>query len=167
MYYSDLRKYDSQNGFGLGIGVTLFVSGCNFHCKGCFNKEAWDFNYGKPFTKDIEDLVIFYSKNKRIHHVSLLGGEIFHQDLNIILSLVKRIKTEVNKPIYVWTGFTWEELIKDNQRKDILQYIDIITDGQFIQEQKNVNLLYAGSNNQRHILVQESLNQNEIIIKNN
>ena len=81
--------------------------------------------------------------------------------------MVKRIKTEVNKPIYVWTGFTWEELIKDNQRKDILQYVDIITDGQFIQEQKNVNLLYAGSNNQRHILVQESLNQNEIIIKNN
>ena len=99
--------------------------------------------------------------------MSLLGGEIFHQDLNIILSLVKRIKTEVKKPIYIWTGFTWEELIKDNQRKDILQYVDIITDGQFIQEQKNVNLLYAGSNNQRHILVQESLNQNKIIIKDN
>ena len=165
MYYSDLRRYDSQNGFGLGIGTTLFVSGCKFHCKGCFNQEAWDFTYGHEFTKEVEDLFISYAKSDRISHVSLLGGEIFHQDLDIILNLVKRLKTEVNKPIYVWTGFTWEELIKDNHKKDILQYIDIITDGQFIQEQKNVNLLYAGSNNQRHILVQESLNQNKIIIK--
>ena len=163
MNYADIRKYDSQNGFGLGIGTTLFVSGCNFHCKGCFNKESWDFNYGHEFDKNIEDKFILYAKNKRVHHISLLGGEIFHQDLNIILNLVQRLKKEVNKPIYVWTGYKWEELIRDKQKINILKYIDIITDGLFIQEQKDINLLYAGSKNQRHILVQESLKQNKII----
>ena len=74
MYYSDLRRYDSQNGFGLGIGTTLFVSGCKFHCKGCFNQEAWDFTYGHEFTKEVEDLFISYAKSDRISHVSLLGG---------------------------------------------------------------------------------------------
>ena len=129
----------------------------------CFNKEAWDFNYGQPFTKEVEDKLIDYAKDIHVNHVSLLGGEIFHQDLNIILNLVKRIKEEVNKPIYVWTGFTWEELLKDDKKIEILKYIDVLTDGRFEQDKKDISLLYKGSWNQKTIKVQDSLKQNKII----
>lgn len=162
MYYADLRKYDTAN--GSGVGTTIFVSGCNFHCSNyCFNKEAWNFNYGQPFTKDVEDKLIDYAKDVHVNHVSLLGGEIFHQDLNIILNLVKRIKEEVNKPIYVWTGFTWEELLKDDKKIEILKYIDVLTDGRFEQNKKDINLLYKGSWNQKTIDVKSSLSKGKII----
>ena len=165
MNYADLRPFDATN--GTGIGTSLFVSGCLFHCKECFNKEAWDFNYGKPFTKEVEDYFINCAKNPHVDHVSLLGGEVFHQDLYVILNLVKRIKTEVKKPIWVWTGFVFDELIKSKPQgniiNDILQYIDILVDGQFEIDKKDINLLFKGSSNQRIIDVQESLKQNKII----
>ena len=161
MNYADLRKYDTAN--GSGIGTTIFVSGCNFHCPNCFNRAAWNFNYGQPFTKTVEDKLIDYAKDVHVNHVSLLGGEIFHQDLNIILHLVKRIKEEVNKPIYVWTGFTWEELLKDDRKIEILKYIDVLTDGRFEQDKKDMNLLYKGSSNQIEISVQESLKEGRIV----
>ena len=161
MNYADLRKYDTAN--GSGIGTTIFVSGCNFHCSNCFNRTAWDFNFGQPFTKEVEDKLIDYAKDVHVNHVSLLGGEIFHQDLNIILNLVKRIKEEVNKPIYVWTGFTWEELLKDDRKIEILKYIDVLTDGRFEQDKKDMSLLYKGSWNQKTIDVKSSLSKGKII----
>lgn len=161
MNYADLRPFDATN--GIGIGTTLFVSGCLFHCKGCFNKETWDFNYGKPFTKEVEDYFINCAKNPHINHISLLGGEVFYQDLDTILNLVKRIKTEVNKPIWVWSGFIYEEIIKSKAKSTILQYIDVLVDGQFKQELKDINLKFRGSSNQRIINVQESLKQNKVI----
>ena len=167
MNYADLRPFDATN--GIGIGTSLFVSGCSFHCKECFNKEAWDFNYGKPFTKEVEDYFINCAKNPHVDHVSLLGGEVFYQDLDIILNLVKRIKTEVKKPIWVWTGFVFDELIKSKSQgniiNDILQYIDILVDGQFEIDKKDINLKLRGSTNQRIIDVQESLKQDKVIIK--
>ena len=129
----------------------------------CFNRTAWNFNFGQPFTKEVEDKLIDYAKDVHVNHVSLLGGEIFHQDLNIILNLVKRIKEEVNKPIYVWTGFTWEELLKDDRKIEILKYIDVVTDGRFEQDKKDVSLLYKGSKKKKTIKVQDSLKQNKII----
>ena len=161
MNYADLRPFDATN--GIGIGTSLFVSGCLFHCKECFNKEAWDFNYGKPFTKEVEDYFINCAKNPHIDHVSLLGGEVFYQDLDVILNLVKRIKTEVNKTLWVWSGFTFDELLKDKSKANILKYIDILVDGQFEIDKKDINLLFKGSSNQRIIDVQESLKQNKII----
>ena len=137
MNYSDLRPIDSAN--GLGVSTTLFVSGCNFHCLGCFNKEAQDFNYG-----------------------NLLGGEVFHQDLNIIYNLIKRIKTDVNKPIWIWTGFIFEELIKNDKAYEILKMIDVLVDGQFIQKLYDYNLLFRGSSNQRIIDIQKSLKSQEV-----
>ena len=92
MYFCDIRKYDVSN--WNGINSTLFVSGCNFHCNGCWNKEAQDFNYGKPYTKEIEDTFIEYINDNHVDGACLLGGEVFHQDLDIILNLVKRIKYE-------------------------------------------------------------------------
>ena len=161
MNYADIRPFDAVN--GIGIGTTLFVSGCLFHCKNCFNKEAWDFDYGKPFTKEVEDYFINCAKISHTNHVSLLGGEEIYQDLNIILNLVKRIKTEVNKPIWIWSGFTYEELIKSKPKLSILKYIDVLVDGQFKQELKDINLKLRGSSNQRIINVQESLKQNKVI----
>ena len=162
MNYADLRKYDTAN--GSGIGTTIFVSGCNFHCSNCFNKDTtWDFNSGKEFTKEVEDKFINYAKDNHVNHVSLLGGEVFHQDLYVILKLVKRIKTEIKKPIWVWSGFTFNELLKDKSKANILKYIDILVDGQFKIDKKDINLLFKGSSNQRIIDVQESLKQNKII----
>lgn len=161
MYYSDLRKYDTTN--GIGIGTSLFCSGCNFNCYNCFNKEAQNFKNGNEFTKEIEDKFISYCKDSHVDHVSLLGGEIFHQDLDYILYLVKRIKNEVNKPIYMWTGFKWNELLQDKNKIEILKYIDILTDGRFIQKYKDLNLKFKGSSNQITISVQESLKQNKVI----
>lgn len=161
MNYADLRPFDATN--GVGIGTTLFVSGCNFHCKGCFNQNAWNFNYGKPFTKEIEDYFIECASNCHINHISLLGGEVFHQDLNTILNLVKRIKTEINKPIWVWTGYTYEELLSSS-KKECLKYINVLVDGRFKINEKDIALNFRGSSNQRIIDVQKSLKSNKIIL---
>lgn len=147
----------------LELVLYSFVQDVTSIVPNCFNKEAQNFNYGKEFTKEIEDRLIEYAKDKHVNHISLLGGEIFHQDLNTILNLVKRIKEEVNKPIYIWTGFTWNELLQDKKKVKILKYIDVLTDGRFIQEQKDLNLLYKGSSNQITISVQKSLEENKII----
>lgn len=162
MNYADIRKFDTTN--GTGISTTLFVSGCNFFCYNCFNKEAQNFNYGKEFTKDIEDKFIEYCKNEHVNHISILGGEPFQQDLDVILSLVKRIKKEVNKPVCIWTGFEWENLIQDNKKIEILKYIDVLTDGKFVQKLKNLNLKFKGSSNQRTINVKKSLKENKVIL---
>lgn len=162
MNYADIRKYDTAN--GNGISSSIFFSGCKFHCKGCFNKEAQDFNYGKSYTKEVEGLFISYLKDKHVSHASLLGGETFQQDLEIILHLVKRIKNEVNKPIWIWTGYLWQDLIKYIDKLNILEYIDVLVDGQFQEDKKNFNLLWKGSNNQRIINVQESLKRDEVIL---
>lgn len=161
MNYCDLRPFDSNN--GIGIGTTIFFSGCRFHCPNCFNKEAQDFNYGKEFTKNVEDKLINYAKNKHVNHISILGGEPFHQDLDMLLNIVKRIKKEVNKPIYIWTGFIWETLLQDKKKMEILEYIDVITDGKFETNKKDINLLFKGSSNQKTIDVKKSLKQNKII----
>jgi anaerobic ribonucleoside-triphosphate reductase activating protein len=160
--YADIRKFDTAN--GNGISSSIFFSGCNFHCKGCFNQEAQDFNYGQPYTQETEDLFISYLKDKHVSHASLLGGETFQQDLDVILNLVKRIKNEVKKPIWIWTGYLWELIIKDENKLKILEYIDILVDGQFEIDNKDYSLLWKGSSNQRTINVQKSLNQNKLIL---
>ena len=129
----------------------------------CFNRTAWNFNFGQPFTKEVEDKLIDYAKDVHVNHVSLLGGEVFHQDLDVILNLVQRIKEEVNKPIYVWTGFTWEELLKDDRKIEILKYIDVLTDGRFEQDKKDMSLLYKGSWKKKTIDVKSSLSKGKII----
>lgn len=164
MNYARIRKYDVSNWDK--INSTIFFSGCNFHCKGCFNKEAQNFNYGNPYTKEVEDLFISYIKDKQVNGACLLGGEVFHQDLDIILNLVKRIKSETNKPIYIWTGFVWEDLIKDNKRLEVLKYVDIIIDGKYEEDKRDLKLKHKGSWNQREINVEKSLKLNEVVLVN-
>ena len=161
MKYAKIRKYDTSNWDG--INTTLFVSGCRFNCLGCFNKEAQDFNYGHEWTMEVEDLFISYAKVDHSVGVCLLGGEIFQQNLDIILSLVSRIKIEVGKPIHVWTGYLWEDLLKDPRKVRILEYIDTLVDGQFMIDKKDLSLKYRGSSNQRVIDVQRSLVDGRVV----
>lgn len=162
MNYANIKKFDTSN--SPYVGSSIFFSGCNFHCNGCFNEIAWNFSYGKSFTKDVENLFISYLKHPQIKNANLLGGEVFQQDLNKILNFVKRIKSETNVNIWVWTGYLYENLIKDNLKREILSYIDILVDGQFQIANKNLKLKYRGSTNQRVIDVQKSLELNKTIL---
>lgn len=144
MRYAKIRKMDISN--GPGIRVSLFVQGCNFHCKGCFNKETWNFNGGKIWDKEIEDEFIKLCKKPHIGAISILGGEPLQQDSDL-LNLLKRIKREVDKPISLWTGYKFKD-IPESQR-EVLKYVDEITDGQFIENLKDYKLEFKGSSNQK------------------
>lgn len=165
MNYANIRKYDASN--WSGINSTIFFSGCRFNCLGCFNKEAQDFNYGKPYTKEVEDLFISYIKDIHVDGVCLLGGEVFQQDLDIILNLVKRIKEETGKPIYMWSGYLWEKLIQDEKKLEILKYVDVLVDGQFEEDKKDLTLKHKGSWNQCEIDVPRSLKEGDVAIWKN
>ena len=160
MYIAQIRAYDVAN--GPGIRSTLFVSGCTHNCKGCFNREAQNFKYGTLYDKNIEEQYILNCKNDRVVGVSILGGEPMEQGLEL-LNLLKRIKKEVRKPIWLWSGYTYEEIIADPIKKSILECVDVLIDGKFIEEQKDLMLLYRGSKNQRVINVKESLETGNII----
>lgn len=147
MNYIGLNKYDTAN--GEGIRVSLFVSGCSLYCKGCFNKESWNFKAGKEFTKFVKAEIINELKKPYINGFSLLGGDPLDPKLHKdVLDLVKSIKTEIpNKDIWLWTG----RLYEDEKDNEILKYIDVLIDGPFIQELAEKNLQYRGSSNQRII----------------
>lgn len=180
MRYAAIRKFDVTN--GPGNGVSLFVQGCHFHCYQCFNPETWDFNGGKEWTEDIENKFIELVKRPYITRVSILGGEpLADENVADVSELVSRIKTETNKKIWLYTGYTWEYLIKENrlmqnytldsfvdsdnerqywkylQRHSIISLIDVLVDGQFIDELKDMNLPFRGSSNQRLIDVKKTI----------
>ena len=162
MNYTKMMKYDTSNWDG--ITATIFFSGCKSHCPGCFNQEAWDFNHGQPFDKKAEDLFISYAKNPHVTGVCLLGGEVFQQDLDRILDLVIRIKREVRKPIHVWSGYTYEEIMADEKKMVILCHIHTFVDGPFVFKQKDLLLKHRGSSNQRVIDVQASMQTGQIVL---
>ena len=164
MRYGQIRKYDVAN--GLGIRTTLFVVGCNFNCYGCFNKEYQDFNSGSEWTQKQEDKILKYLKDDNVSGFSLLGGEVFHQkDLSPLIKLLKRIKREIpKKDIWIWSGFTFEEIIKDKSNLEILKLCNVLVDGQFKQELKDLTLKFRGSKNQNIIDVQASLKQDKVIL---
>lgn len=170
MNYAEIKQYDVAN--GPGIRISLFVSGCNHHCKGCFNEVTWDFNYGSPFTDETIDTIIRYLDNPHIAGLTLLGGEPMEPvNQKGLLPLVRRVKeTYPNKTIWCFTGFRFDDDIlnrmygKVPETKELLSYIDVMVDGKFIEELKNVNLRFKGSSNQRTIMVQESLKNHEIVL---
>lgn len=169
MNYADIKRVDVAN--GEGVRVSLFVSGCNHHCKGCFNECAWDFNYGNKFTDKNIDEVINYLDHDHIEGLSLLGGEpLEYVNQEGILPLVKRVKEKFpNKNIWCYTGFDFEKdvvekMSKDNETtKELLNYIDVIVDGKFEEDKKNLKLKFRGSSNQRIIDVKESLKEHKVV----
>lgn len=170
MNYADIKQYDVAN--GPGIRISLFVSGCNHHCKGCFNKEAWDFNYGTPFTDETIDTIIEYLNSPHIAGLTLLGGEPMEPvNQKALLPLLRKVRLKYpEKNIWCFSGFLFDKEILDKmyetipETKEILSYIDVIVDGKFVEELKNVNLRFKGSSNQRTIMVQESLKTGEIVL---
>ena len=160
--YEQIRKFDVTN--GPGIRTSLFVTGCSNNCPGCFNKELQDFNHGKLWTKEVEDEFISYVNNPQVVGVSLLGGDPMEQTMdNSMISLLDRIKKETKKDIWLWSGYTYEEILADDKKREILSYVDVLIDGRFIMEQRNIKLKYRGSENQRVIDVNKSLEENRIV----
>lgn len=165
MNYATIKYLDIAN--GPGVRTSLFVSGCNHHCKGCFNQEAQDFNYGKPFTKDVEDEILSTLRNG----LTILGGEPMEiENAKVIGQFLNRVrKTKPDISIWVYTGFTWEELHQRQNEdleitKRVLNNIDILVDGRFIEELKSIRLQFRGSSNQRIIDVKKTKEKNEIMI---
>lgn len=159
MNYAQIRKYDVAN--GIGIRTTLFVSGCTHNCPNCFNKEYQKFTYGNKWNKEVEDNFISLCKNENVSGISILGGEPFQQDVDVLRNLLRRIKTEVNKPIWIWTGYQYGEW--EDCYNSCLEYIDIIVDGRFIETKKDLSLKWRGSSNQRIIDVKKTRKLGRII----
>lgn len=170
MNYAEIKYCDVAN--GPGVRTSLFVSGCSHHCPGCFNEIAWDFNYGKPFTQDTIDSIIESLKPDYIQGLTLLGGEPFeYSNQKGLLPLVRQVREVLpKKDIWCFTGFLFDKDIIENMCKkwketnELLSYIDVLVDGRFVEELKNLNLKFKGSENQRTILVNESLKSGNVIL---
>ena len=162
MNYAQLRKYDIAN--GTGVRCILFVSGCTHHCKGCFNKEYQDFNFGNRWNRQAEDEFMSYVKDHNVSGVTILGGEPLDQTMDDdLLNLIKYIKSETNKDIWIYSGYTYEEIICDSKKKAIIELCDTLVDGKFVQALADVRLKFRGSSNQRIIDIQHSLLKNTVI----
>jgi anaerobic ribonucleoside-triphosphate reductase activating protein len=163
MNYMKLYDIDVVN--GKGTRCTLFVCGCEHHCKGCYNQSTWDKDAGIPYTTMVENYIIEMLNDERIRRrgLSISGGEPLEDyNLETVKQLCKRVKTETHGDIWLWTGFVYEDLTPE--QKEILQYVDILIDGEYVEEQKDKQLLYRGSTNQRVIDVKETLKQGKVII---
>lgn len=166
MNVANYFRFDVIN--GIGIRHSLFVSGCRHRCKNCFNKQAWDFNYGVHYDKELENKILkdLQLPNIHIDGLSVLGGEPFEKEnIPYVLSLIKKVKQIPNKTVWCWSGYTFEEILIDKNKKEMLYYIDVLIDGKFEEDKKDSKLLFRGSSNQRIIDVVNSLKFNKVIIK--
>ena len=160
MNYADIRPIDVAN--GPGVRVSLFVSGCTHHCEGCFNPETWDFHYGKPFGPEQEEEILSALARPYIHGLSLLGGEPMEpENQQAILHLVRRVRERFpEKDIWCYSGYLFESL-RDSQvgeySQELLKELDVLVDGPFVLEKKDLSLRFRGSSNQRLIDVPASL----------
>ena len=161
MKYNKIRKMDISN--GPGVRVSIFMQGCAFHCENCFNKETWDFNGGTDFTEETIKKVLDLCDKDYIVGLSILGGEPMHpNNIDGTTALAKAYKEKFpNKNLWVWSGYLFDKDLKD---KEVLKYIDVLVDGQFINNLHNPTLKWKGSANQRVIDVQKSLKNNKICI---
>ena len=161
MKYNKIRKMDISN--GPGVRVSIFMQGCAFHCENCFNKETWDFNGGTDFTEETIKKVLDLCDKDYIVGLSILGGEPMHpNNIDGTTTLAKAFKEKFpNKNLWIWSGYLFDKDLKD---KEVLKYIDVLVDGQFINNLHNPTLKWKGSSNQRVIDVQKSLKNNKICI---
>ncbi|MED9969075.1 MAG: anaerobic ribonucleoside-triphosphate reductase activating protein [Ruminococcus sp.] len=168
MNYAEIKTCDIAN--GEGVRVSLFVSGCTHHCKNCFNRETWSFDFGKPFTKEVEDYIISELAPSYIDGLTLLGGEPFEpQNQRALLPFLKRVRSLYpNKSIWCYTGYLFDtELLGESRARcevtdEMLSLIDVLVDGEFVQELYNISLQFRGSSNQRIIDVKKSLSSKTV-----
>lgn len=170
-----MRKMDISN--GEGIGVALFVQGCHFHCKDCFNYETWAFNGGKEWNEKTEQTFLNLVGQEHVCRATIIGGEpLAEENVAEVQELIKKIREQYpNKKIWLYTGYTWEDIFHGDTtyfgkkslkliRRETLSLCDVVVDGQFITELKDMNLHWRGSSNQRVIDVQESIRKNDVIL---
>ena len=170
MNYATIKNCDIAN--GPGVRVSLFVSGCTHHCKGCFNAEAWDFSYGQPFTQQTIDEILGLLAPEHIRGLTLLGGEPFEpQNQGPIVELLRQIKANYpGKSIWAFSGYLFDRDILSGRlgpweiTREYLSYLDVLVDGPFVEEKKNLALRFRGSENQRIIDVPKSLATGEIVL---
>ena len=159
MRYNKIRKMDISN--GPGVRVSIFMQGCAFNCKQCFNPETHDFKGGKEFTDETIDRIVELCSNENVKGLSVLGGEPLHpNNLEGTTRLVKTFKEKLpDKNVWVWSGFSFDKDLKD---KEVLNYIDVLVDGQYVDEERNPKLKWKGSSNQRVIDVPKSLKEHKV-----
>ena len=167
MNYATIKNCDIAN--GPGVRVSLFVSGCTHKCKGCFNEVAWDFHYGQPFTQETIDSILTMLKPAYIKGLTLLGGEPFEpQNQGAIVELLRQVKKEYpDKSIWAFSGYLFDKDITSGRLGDTseyLSYLDVLVDGRFVMEKKDLTLRFRGSSNQRLIDVPASLEKGEVIL---
>ena len=170
MNYANIKNCDIAN--GEGVRVTLFVSGCTNHCEDCFQPETWDFDFGKPFTKDVEDEIIKMLAPSYIKGLTLLGGEPFEpSNQRVLAPFVERVKnTYPDKNVWAFTGFTYENLLQDGYPKrtevtdKLLSMVDVLVDGRYVKALKNLRLKFRGSSNQRLIDMNKTRVSGEVVL---
>ena len=160
MRYNKIRKMDIAD--GPGVRVSIFMQGCSFHCKNCFNPNTWDYEGGNEFTDETINRVLDLCDNSNIAGLSILGGEPMNPtNIEGTTKLAKVFKEKYpNKTVWAWTGYSFDQHLKD---KEVSKYLDVVVDGQFKEELKNPTLKWRGSENQRVIDVKKSIEKNEII----
>ena len=161
MRYNIIRKMDISN--GPGVRVSIFVQGCTFNCKNCFNPETHDFNGGEEFTDDTIEKVLSLCEKDYVEGLSIFGGEPMHpKNLEGVTKLAKKFKQKFpNKNLWAWTGFLFDNYLKD---KEICKYLDVLVDGQYMEELHDPTLKWKGSSNQRVIDVQKSLKEGKVVL---
>ena len=172
MNYAEIKSCDIAN--GPGVRVSLFVSGCSHHCKGCFNEVAWDYHYGRPFTEETEDQLLQMLKPGYIRGLTLLGGEPFDpKNQEAVVHFLRRVKKLYpEKSIWAFTGYLFDKDILSGKlgnpeiTKEYISYLDVLVDGKFVEEKKNLSLRFRGSENQRLIDGPASLKSGEIVLWN-
>ncbi len=170
MYYSEIKQYDIAD--GPGVRTALFVSGCTHHCKGCFNEMTWDFQYGREFTEETVESILKMLEPSYIAGLTLLGGEpLEYGNQQGLLPLLRRVKAEYpKKTVWCYTGYLYDKDILEKfvkkwaETQEILSYLDVIVDGEFIEAQKDISLRFRGSANQRIIDVKKSMQTGSIVL---
>ena len=161
MNFAQIRKYDVAN--GPGIRTTIFVTGCTHKCPNCFNEEYQDFNFGNPWTRKETDEVIEDLKLDEVKGLTVLGGEPFQNEVDL-LQVLRDLKKEVQKESWIFSGYTYEEILKDQDKKKLLEECDVLVDGRFVEALKDLSLRFRGSSNQRIIDVKKSLEANKVVL---
>ena len=165
--YAKIKNFDTANGEGLGVSV--FFSGCDKEpkCKGCFNREAWDYNAGEPFTRDIMQQILDMISSPHIDHLSILGGEpLAANNVRAVAYLCHEVKSYYSdKKIWLWTHYQWKDLVQDEFiSKTILPYVNVVVDGPYTEEQRDLTLKWRGSKNQRVIDSRKSLEVGSVVL---
>lgn len=172
MHYGEIKNCDVAN--GIGVRVSLFVSGCTNHCKNCFQKETWDFDYGKVFDEEAQLKIIDMLRPDYIDGITVLGGEPFEpENQRCLCPFLKRIKEEFpDKSVWAYSGFTFEELTDElsycncETTDELLKFIDVLVDGRFEDEKKDLSLRFRGSSNQRIINMNRTRREKQLILWN-